>query len=178
MEEGLAPHQDAKATVNQALSVPVAAPSLEPVQWEASEYIHHHKGAGWFGALVTVAVVAAGVAIWLQAWTFAALIVVMAVAVVVYAVRTPRAIQYGLDVKGIQIDERHYTFSEFRAFGVVPDGGLFSVVLIPTKRFMPSITIYFAESDGERIVDILGSQLPMENLQHDFIERFTRRIHF
>ena len=148
------------------------------VSWQASEYIHHDKGAGWFIALLAVVLVACGISIWLQAWTFVALIIVMAIAVVVYAVRVPQAIEYTLGPDGLQINDKHYDFNEFKAFGVVPDGGIFSVVLVPTKRFMPALTIYFEEKDGEKIVDILGSHLPVEKLGHDFIERFTRRIHF
>lgn len=159
------------------------APSKTPavqdaIEWQASEYIHHDKGPLWYIVLVLIALAAIAVSAWFQAWTFLALIIVMAIAVAIYAGRAPHTLSYLLGPDGLTINDRHYDYSDFRSFGVVPDGGLYSIILMPTKRFMPSITIYFPEEEGEKIVDMLGKKLPMEELGHDFIERLTRRLHF
>jgi hypothetical protein len=150
----------------------------EAVSWEASEYVHHQKGVLWFAAFGLIFAALLAVAIWLQAWTFVVLVVIMAIAAGVYALRTPRAVHYLLDDQGIKIGERGYQYSDFRAFGVASEGSLFSVILLPTKRFMPAITVYFEEADGERIVDILGSRLPMEEVDHDPVDRLMRRLRF
>jgi hypothetical protein len=148
------------------------------VDWEASEYIHHHKNPLWFVGLAAVAVLVFGVSVFLQAWTFAALVVVMVAAIVFFAVRPPRSLHYKLSAKGLQIDEHFYGFGDFRSFGVVQDGGLFSIVLLPVKRFMPALTVYFEQQDGERIVDILGAHLPMEQMKQDSIDRWMRNLRF
>lgn len=148
------------------------------ISWQASEYIHHQKGFLWFAGFGGVVVVLVGVAVWLQAWTFVALIIVMAIAFLVYALRKPRALQYILTPDDIQIGHKAYHYKDFRAFGIIPDGDIFSVQLIPVKRFMPAITIYFEEKDGERIVDALGTHLPMEQLEHDAVDRLMRRLRF
>lgn len=155
-----------------------AAPDEASVSWEASEYVHHQKGILWFLTLGIVSAVILGVALWFQAWSFAVLVVIMAVAVGVYALRKPRPVHYSLTDQGIKIGEKIYNYGDFRAFGVIPDGGVFSVMLLPTKRFMPAITVYFGEPDGERIIDMLGSRLPMEEVDHDFVDRLMRRLRF
>jgi hypothetical protein len=43
---------------------------------------------------------------------------------------------------------------------------------------MPAVSMYFAEEDGEKIVDILGARLPMEELHLDAIDRLMRRLRF
>jgi hypothetical protein len=165
-------------TPEDAVPVQEAPAMLNAVQWDASEYIHHQKGFGWYLVLGFIVLVLTGLSIWAQNWTFAVLTIVMGIATAVYAGRSPGQVHYALTAQGLQIDQKHYNYSDFRAFGILPDGGLFSIVLIPTKRFMPAITIYFAEQDGERIVDVLGASLPMEKLDHDPIDKLMRRLHF
>jgi hypothetical protein len=115
---------------------------------------------------------------WTHSWTFIALLVVMAVATGVYAKRPPRTLHYVLSERGVRIDATEYHYSDFRAFGILEDEVSYSVVLIPVKRFMPAITLFFDQPQGEQIVDILGSRLPMEELHHDFIDIMTRRLRF
>lgn len=150
----------------------------ESISWEASEYIHHQKGFLWFVAFGAITLAILAVAVYFQVWTFVALIVVMAIAFLVYALRKPRPVHYSLTADDIKIGEKSYHYSDFRAFGIIPDGGVFSVQLLPTKRFMPAITMYFEEADGEHIVDILGAHLPMEEVDHDLVDRLMRRLRF
>jgi hypothetical protein len=150
----------------------------QTISWQASEYIHHSKGLGWIIGLAVVTAVLVGVAIWLGVWTFAVLVVVMAIAIGVVAFRPPRVLHYTLNDQGLQVDQRFYTFSDFRAFGILDEGAFYTIMLLPTKRFMPAINVFFAEQDGEKIVDVLGSRLPLEQLRHDSVEKLMRRLRF
>ena len=132
----------------------------------------------WFVIFGAVAIALLGVSIWLQAWTFSVLIVMMAITMGVYALRLPRSVHYSLTAQGINVGEKFYGYSDFRAFGIIPDGTLYSVMLLPTKRFMPAITLYFEQPDGDNIVDMLGARLPMEELDHDVIDKLMRHLRF
>jgi hypothetical protein len=85
--------------------------------------------------------------------------------------------QYKLDHHGIQINEKIFNLHDFRAFGVLQEGGLYSVVLIPMKRFMPSVNVYFPAEQGEHIVDVFGEVLPMEQVEPDLLDKLTRKLH-
>jgi len=50
-------------------------------------------------------------------------------------------------------------------------------MLIPIKRFAPGVSVYFPDEVGEKVVDILGSRLPMENLKLDMIDIIVRKLH-
>lgn len=155
-------------------SVPVA----DPITWTASEYVQHDKQIAWYLALTIVTILLLGVAIFMKAWTFAVLIIVMGVSVGVLAGRPPRSVKYTLSEYGLRVDEKNFGYHDFRAFGVIQDSALHSIVLIPNKRFMPAVTVYFPSEMGEQIVDIFGAFLPMENVELDFIEKFARKIRF
>lgn len=149
----------------------------EPVAWEATEYVQHDKNALWFSLFGLVVLGLIALAIFLiKSWTFVVLIAVMAVAVVVYALRPPRVLRYTLSTQGIHVGEKLYAFSDFKAFGIVRDGDAYFVMLVPNKRFMPAVSIYFPEESGEVIVDTLGSRLPMRDLHLDAIDTIVRKL--
>lgn len=156
--------------------VPKAAET--PVTWTAQEYIHLDKSPIWFVifVIIVLAFISADV-FFIQSWTFSALVIVMAVAVVVYTRRPPRTLTYGLSMKqGLYIGEKLHHFEEFKAFGLIQDGDHHSIMLIPRKRFSPGVSVYFPQEVGERIVDILGQRLPMENLKLDVIDILVRKL--
>lgn len=147
----------------------------EAVNWQATEYIHQEKGAQWFVIFGIVLAVMLVVAIFLmRSPTFAVLLVVVAVTIVVFAKRPPRILSYSLSNKGLHIGDTLHNFANFKSFGVIHDGAEYSVMLIPTKRFQPGVSVYFPEESGEAIVDMLGSRLPMQDLKLDPIDKLTR----
>lgn len=152
---------------------------IAPIRWQASEYIHHEKQALWFIGLVVVSLVLVLLSVFLmKSWSFTALVVVMAVAVGYLAMRPPRIMEYQLTAQGIQIDEKHFHYSDFRSFGIINEGPLYSVVLTPNKRFMPQVTMYFPRELGEQIIDMLGGMIPMEDIRLDTIDRLVRKLRF
>ncbi|HET7629907.1 MAG TPA: hypothetical protein VFK03_00890 [Candidatus Saccharimonadales bacterium] len=152
---------------------------FQPIQWRASEYIHHDKQGMWFIGLALISAVLVAIAILLvHSYTFAVLVVVMAVAVGYMAGRPPREISYQLTGQGMMIGDKAFSYHDFSGFGVLNEGPLYSVVLIPTRRFMPSVNIYFPEDLGEQIVDVLGSILPMRDIKPDPVDRLSRKLRF
>ncbi len=147
------------------------------VSWEASEYIHHNRSPFWYIALVVIGFGLAALAFFvLNSWTFAILLVVMTIAALVYSRRPPQVLRYTISSKGLHIGQKFHAFGEFKAFGVLQTGSFFSVRLIPTKRFAPLTEVYFAEQDGEKIVDILGHYLPMRQIEPDFADKLSHNI--
>ncbi|HEU5122034.1 MAG TPA: hypothetical protein VFT59_04250, partial [Candidatus Saccharimonadales bacterium] len=160
-----------------ASTPPSASPEEEPVRWQAHEYIHHEKNALWFVlfALVVVGLVLLAIFV-IKSITFAILIPVMAAALLVYSHRPPRVLNYTLSRQGLHINDRLYPFSQFKGFGVIRDGEEYSVMLIPTKRFQPGVSVYFPEEAGEAIVDMLGARLPMQELHLDAVDKLIRKL--
>ena len=149
----------------------------QPVRWQAQEYIQHDKGVLWFVAFALVTLGMMAVAIFLiKSITFNILVPVMAAALFVYVNRPPRMIDYTLSRQGLHINDHLYPFADFKGFGVIHDGKEYSVLLLPTKRFKPGVSVYFPEASGEAIVDMLGARLPMQTLHLDIIDRIIRKL--
>jgi len=150
----------------------------DPVTWTAQEYVHLDKGPLWFIVffILVLGIIALDVLL-LHTWTISVLAVVIAVALMAYIRRPPRTLTYALSGKqGLYVGEKQYHFEEFKAFGLIKDGEHQSIMLIPTKRFAAGVSVYFPEEAGEKIVDILGQRLPMENLKLDVIDVVVRKL--
>jgi hypothetical protein len=131
----------------------------------------------WFVvfAVVVLGLMAAAVFL-MQAVTFAILVPVMAVALIVYSHRPPRLLDYTLSAKGLYVNDQLYPFADFKSFGVIHDGEEYSVMLIPVKRFKMGVSVYFPEEAGEAIVDMLGARLPMRELHIDVVDKLIRKL--
>ncbi|HEX6416031.1 MAG TPA: hypothetical protein VFZ62_00725 [Candidatus Saccharimonadales bacterium] len=146
------------------------------VRWQASEYIHRHKSPLWYTLFVVITLVLTGAALFLKEYTFAVLVPVMAAALFMYTRRPPHVIDYTLSRQGLHVNDHLYPFAEFKGFGVIHDDDEYSVMLIPTKRFKPGVSVYFPEEAGEAIVDMLGARLPMQELKMDAVDRIIRKL--
>ena len=146
---------------------------ISDVSWEATEYIAKDHNAWWYFGLVIIAGGFSALAVFLSSWTFLALIILSAIALIIYTIRPPRKIKYELTSKGLKEDDRFHDYTTFRAFGILKEGSNFSAVLIPKKRFGLSVKVYFPEGSGEAIVDALGARLPMEEVKLDFLDKIV-----
>jgi hypothetical protein len=176
--EQAAPEEQVPSEVPEPQAPEVLAPDSTPVTWTAQEYIHLDKSPLWFVIFVIVVLGLVAIDIFsLKSYTFSVLVVVMAVAVVIYTRRPPRTLTYALSSRqGLYVGERLYSLDEFKAFGLIKDGEHHSIMLIPRKRFSPGVSVYFPEEAGEEIVDILGQHLPMEDLKLDIIDIVVRKL--
>lgn len=145
----------------------------QDVSWTATEYIVKNHNAWWYLGLIIVVGGLCALAYLIKSWTFLALIILSAISLVIYTIRPPRKINYQLDSKGLQEDNRFHAYEDFRAFGILKDGNNFSAVLIPKKRLGLSVKVYFPEGSGEAIVDALGARLPMEEVKLDFLDKIV-----
>ena len=161
----------------QTTQQPAQARLTEPVAWQAPEGVQIQHGVLWYTAFAVATIILMALSIFLlESWTFAVLIPVMAAALILQLSRPPRIINYAISPKGVYVADKLYDFSEFRAFGLLEDQGQHSAILLPVKRFSPGLTIYFSETEGEVVVDMLGARLPMQEVRIDTLEKLIRLI--
>ena len=69
-----------------------------------------------------------------------------------------------------------YTHLDVYKRQVLTREGRHALVLMPRKRFQLGHTIYFPESVGEPLVDMLAARLPMNDVKPDFIDSLLARL--
>lgn len=146
--------------------------------WEASEYVHHDKSASWYVWLwIAVALICAGLGL-LQQWLSIAVIVVMAVAIVMYSRKQPRVLKYELDDHGITIDGKLTRYNLYKSYSIQKQIGWQEVDLEPSQRFSPRLTLLGEDETLPHIESILSQHLPRVDREPDFIERASRYLKF
>jgi hypothetical protein len=156
---------------------PVARESSKNVSWQAPEFIERHHPAGWYAALVLIAVVLAAIVYLTTKDIFATgTIIIMGVIVWVFAGHKPGLVQYEINNRGLSINGKLYPLSAYKSFTTLREGEFNSVNLFPLKRFMPPISAYYAPADEQKVTDVLGNQLPYEDRQMDGIDKLARRL--
>jgi hypothetical protein len=148
----------------------------ELIRWQAHEELEYDRNGIWYMIFAAVTVLLIGIGVFLQAWTFAVLVLVMAIALFLYTRRPPQLITYILSRKGLHINDQLNHFESFKEFGILTDGNNHSLFLVPRKRFQPGTTVYFPEEIGEPLVDLLAARLPMRNMKLDIIDRLIRML--
>lgn len=151
----------------------------DPVNWTASEFIDHEKKSSWYMGLAGLTVVVVAL-IYLITHDYVTSVVIVIAAILfgVTAKRRPRTLQYQIDDVGVIIDNKHFPYEVFKSFTVLAEGAFNSIQLMPLKRFMPPISLYFPPENESQIVATLGSYLPHEKRNHDAIETLMRKVRF
>jgi hypothetical protein len=78
----------------------------------------------------------------------------------------------------LRIRQKIYPYAMFKSFTVVDEGAFSSVLLLPLRRFMPALAIYYDPEDETKILNMLSQHLPLDQTHNDPIDRFMRRIRF
>ena len=164
---------------SQELYSPPNSSNETQVTWSASEYISHQKTSSWYMGLgALTGLMAAVVFLVTKDWITLGTIIVVAILFGIFASRKPRVLQYGLDESGISIASRHYPYDEFRSFTVHDEGGIRSIYLLPMKRFMPNLSLYYPPDQEQEIIGTISNYLPHEERQMDAVDRLMKRVRF
>ena len=149
----------------------------EIINWQAQDMIIGEKNKTWYIGLAIVAAVLFAVSYFMESWSFAVLVAVSIAAIIAtrQSSRT-KTVSYSLSTRGVYVNNLFYPYEDFKYFGILRETGVYSIVLVPKKRFAPSTSIYFSKEYGEKITDIIGQRLPMEEVKHDIIDRIIRKI--
>ena len=146
--------------------------------WEASEYVFHEKPAIWYLLLwVATALLAGGLGL-LHQWISIVVVVVMAVAVMVYSRKEPRTLTYALDGQGISIDGKLSSYHLFKSYSAHEEVSWREIDLEPARRFAPRLTVLCEVENFDTIEEILTHHLPRVDREPDWIEKLTRYIKF
>ena len=149
------------------------------VSWEGSEYVEHVKPTGWYLALVGLSVLVAAMVYALSRDLVTTFVIgITAVLFGVMAARKPRVLSYLVNRNGITIGQKHYTYGMFKTFSVIDDNAIHSVQLLPLKRFMPALSLYYPPELETKIIETLGTYLPFAEGGGDPFDRFMAKIHF
>ncbi|HEV8666752.1 MAG TPA: hypothetical protein VN665_02785 [Candidatus Paceibacterota bacterium] len=90
----------------------------QSISWQVLTHVHKERTNDWYWALGLIAVVAAGLVIWLGNLLFGILILLCAGSIGALAMRGPREHSVDIGERGISIDGTLYTYRTLKSFWV------------------------------------------------------------
>jgi hypothetical protein len=136
--------------------------NMEKVEWEASEYSIGRRGASFFIALVLAVLILGALAVLIRSWTFLAVIVVAAVALIVHTISKPPIVKYAVRQDSIKINDREFPLADFKSYSFSGAGSKpTSIAFIPKKRFGAQTELQLPKDfDVKKIQKVLEKKLP------------------
>lgn len=184
-ESGWAFKPDGSSSPTETENVKSASPEKsggqnEPtITWTASEFIAHHKPPSWYAALFGGLLGLTGFAYFLTRDVVSVVtILIVGVLFAILASRKPRQLSFGLNSSGVTIGDKFYPFSQFKSFDVIHEGAVGCINLLPLKRFMPELSIYYPPEEEDKIIDALSENLPHNRREEQSFDRLMKRIRF
>ena len=156
-----------------------SAANTGEVSWTASEFIANHKSAGWYILLFAAIFVVAGLTfLFTNDWISSATIIFVGSLFAILAGKKPRQISYSLNNSGITIGEKFYPYDMFKSFTILHEGTIGCINLLPLKRFMPEISIYYPSDEENKIIDVLTVSLPNNQKAEQGFDKLMKKIRF
>lgn len=168
--------QDTQEAIPRPAPSYTSLPVIEPVSWESVEGVRPNRGKVWYIVFSIIGLGSIALAVALDSVSFAILLIIIMVAIIVLHVLPPKTMNYSISEKGIYVGDHLHDYSEFRSFGVQKQDEISSAVLMPIKRFSLATYLYFPEDKGEKIVDTLGANLPLQEIKIDWLDKFVNLI--
>ena len=147
--------------------------------WEAVEFESHEKSRGWFAYLIIAAVILAAAFIYLKLWLAVAVVVAATFALGSQAHSSGKKKNYAIYNQGVTIDNRVYTFDQFKSFWIFPYQDRVVIRFEQLRRFSLPVEMPIETENPDQIRLFLAKHLPEEEEKgEDVMDTINRWIKF
>ncbi|OGF89435.1 hypothetical protein A3I27_01535 [Candidatus Giovannonibacteria bacterium RIFCSPLOWO2_02_FULL_43_11b] len=147
--------------------------------WEAEEFEHHEKGKDWFWAVGIVTFGFFALAIILQNYLFAIMVLIGGFAVALHGSKKPKIIHFAITSRGVTVDKVLYTYDNLKYFWINYDPPhIRDLYLISNKTFQPQITIPLWNIDPNEIREHLLKFLEEKEIEESLFDTIARFFRF
>lgn len=147
--------------------------------WEALEFGEtRDRTAGWYWGVGVLLVAFVAYSVYQGEWLRVAVAVMIAVVLFLMLRMKPRAFSHALTEEGVLVGEKLYPYGKYKAFGVVMGMEGSKLVVIPSQRLSPGLSLQLGGADVEQIRAIMTRFLPEQEMEEDVVDKMNRWFRF
>ncbi len=149
------------------------------VSWTTPEFTYHQKSSGWLAALAIITLALFAIAMLMQNYIFALLILLLSFLVYIQALRKPPKIKIVISEKGIGIQENFYQYKELKSFWLFDDPEI-RILSVESKKSLlhHRIAIPLADRDPNEIRQLLIQFIPEKRQEEVLTDIIARKLKF
>ncbi|MBA7490633.1 hypothetical protein ES702_01173 [subsurface metagenome] len=148
-------------------------------KFKAPEFIYYKKGAGWYVGVVLIAIILAGLFLWLKMWLLAGVVALAAIVAIQYATVMPKKFEVHIKTDQIEIKEKTYPISHFKSFWIVFDQPTSTLYLETTRKLIPWMSVHISAKEAVRVRKRLLNFLPeKKTASEDLFIKLNRWFRF
>lgn len=150
-------------------------------RWQAPEYSFREKNVDWYWwfALATIGLIA--IAIYLQNILFAFVIGIGAFALLLYAIKPPRMLDYEATTRGIRVEKKLYPYQTIDHFWIKDDGNekAEKVILLQSqKKLMPLMALPLGNANIDELRHFLLDFMEEQEIHEPFGQKLMEWLGF
>jgi hypothetical protein len=132
---------------------------MEELSWSEYEYAHRPKTVDWFWGLGLITLISAGVSIYFSNVLLAAILILGAISIGLFAVRLPKEVLYTINERGVGVGDDFYHYEELESFFIHKQHHEDKLILAPKKFFGSLMVIPIRKYNGDNIKEVLIHKL-------------------
>jgi hypothetical protein len=146
--------------------------------WEtADQRLMFNKSSAKITAIILL-IIAGGLIYFGQDKSFATLIGLFGLIVILNIYKTPKKIMVMIDRRGIYIDDTFYPYREFESYWLEYQISEKSLSFTPKKWYLPRIKVPIGQKSPFDIKDILNNNLDEKRIEKNIIDTLMSKIGF
>ncbi len=150
-----------------------------PLEWETLEYQYKPKSNDWFWYLASAALALVIVAFFMHNFLLGIIAVIGAFTMSVMGSRRPEKIIFGVEIKGIRIDNKFYTYANLNSFWLNYDPPDKKELILESKKSLtPRIIINTEDVDPNQIRKTLLKFLKEKKQEDTMLDAIENLIGF
>lgn len=161
------------ATTSPGIDISASKPVFS---WQSPEFMRYEKDKKWSFYVVLISVILIGVFVLLKQWSGAALILVASIVLSILSNAKPKTVKCAIYNEGVVVNEKVYTFTQFKKFWISGTPDLPKIVFQLTGAFSGIVNLPMQNEDPEQIRLFLVKHVPEETDHVDDVSEVINRI--
>jgi hypothetical protein len=118
---------------------------MQTIEWETYEYEYKEKSPDWYWALGIIAAALAAVAVMLDNFLFAIVVIIGTVTLALLSIRKPDLLRCEISERGVSVNGELHSYAALKYFGIDEDAHPQKLILVSDRKFSQELILPLPE---------------------------------
>jgi hypothetical protein len=152
---------------------------ISNINWEAPEFKHYEKGAGWYVTLLALAILVVSFFIFQKDIFGAVCVAMLSVLIILFSRHKPKDVKVELNEKGVHFGNLFYPYKQIKHFWIV-NNDCHKTLNLETTAYLNNMVILELNGQNHELIRnfLVQFLLEHERTTETFVQRAMHRLKF